>query len=95
MNDGAAMLGVERSLLGKRWRARLDDSMSGLTLAQAIDELEGQFPGISDRLLDDGGELRHFVNVYVNGEDVQFLDGLQTAIKGGDEVSIVPAVAGG
>ena len=65
------------------------------TLAQAIDELEGQFPGISDRLLDDGGELRHFVNVYVNGEDVQFLDGLQTAIKGGDEESIVPAVAGG
>ena len=65
------------------------------TLAQAIAELEGQFPGISDRLLDDGGELRHFVNVYVNGEDVQFLDGLQTAIKGGDEVSIVPAVAGG
>lgn len=65
------------------------------TLAQAIGELEGQFPGISDRLLDAGGELRHFVNVYVNGEDVQFLDGLQTAIKGGDEVSIVPAVAGG
>ena len=65
------------------------------TLAQAIAELEGHFPGISDRLLDDGGELRHFVNVYVNGEDVQFLDGLQTAIKGGDEVSIVPAVAGG
>ena len=48
-----------------------------------------------ERLLDDGGELRRFVNIYVNGEDVRFLDGLTTALKDGDEVSIVPAVAGG
>ena len=52
-------------------------------------------PGIKERLLDESGELRHFVNIYVNGEDVNFLQGLKTVISAGDEVSIVPAVAGG
>ncbi len=65
------------------------------TLGALIEELEAQYPGLRARLLDDTGELRRFVNVYVNGEDVRFLDGLGTAIKPGDEVSIVPAVAGG
>ena len=51
--------------------------------------------GLRERLMDDGGELRRFVNVYVNGEDVRFEQGLQTALSDGDEVSIVPAVAGG
>ena len=60
-----------------------------------VQSLEGAFPGMRERLLDDGGELRRFVNIYVNGEDVRFLDGLTTALKDGDEVSIVPAVAGG
>lgn len=60
-----------------------------------VTALEGAFPGMQERLLDDGGELRRFVNIYVNGEDVRFLDGLTTALKDGDEVSIVPAVAGG
>jgi len=65
------------------------------TLAEAIDRMEAQYPGIKDRLVDERGELRRFVNVYINGEDVRFLQGLQTALKQGDEVSIVPAVAGG
>ena len=65
------------------------------TLGEAIQQLESQFPGIRERLLDDTGELRRFVNIYVNGEDVRFLDGLSTSIKSGDELSIVPAVAGG
>ena len=65
------------------------------TLTDAVAELESQFPGIRERLIDQSGELRHFVNVYINGEDVQFLQGLETSIKSGDEVSIVPAVAGG
>ena len=65
------------------------------TLAQLIDALEGQFPGLRERLCDETGELRRFVNVYVNGEDVRFLSGLQTPINAGAEVSIVPAVAGG
>ncbi len=66
------------------------DDLSGVITA-----LESQYPGIKDRLLDEAGDMRYFVNVYLNGEDVRFLDGLQTAISDGDEVSIVPAVAGG
>ncbi|MBI4236069.1 MAG: MoaD/ThiS family protein [Chloroflexi bacterium] len=65
------------------------------TLAQALAALNDQFPGIRERLLNDSGQLHRFVNVYVNGEDVRFLKGLETALKEGDEVSIVPAVAGG
>ena len=65
------------------------------TLLEAIAELDGQYPGLRERLVDDTGELRRFVNVFVNGEDVRFLDGLDTTLKPGDEVSIVPAVAGG
>jgi molybdopterin synthase sulfur carrier subunit len=66
------------------------DSLSAL-----VDELEGAYPGMRERLLDEGGELRRFVNLFVNGEDVRFLQGLQTTLSDGDEVSIVPAVAGG
>ena len=65
------------------------------TLAAAVEGLEASFPGIKERICDDSGEIRRFVNVYVNGEDVRFLDNLQTPLKAGDEVSIVPAVAGG
>jgi molybdopterin synthase sulfur carrier subunit len=65
------------------------------TLAQLIDSLESQFPGLKERICDETGELRRFVNVYVNGEDVRFLDGLATTLDAGAEVSIVPAVAGG
>jgi len=67
----------------------------GETLAECIDSLESRFPGLRDRLCDETGELRRFVNVYINGEDVRFQSGLQTRLSGGDEVSIVPAVAGG
>ena len=65
------------------------------TLVECIEGLERQFPGMKERLYDDNGELRSFVNVYVNGEDVRFLNGLDTTLKPGDEVSVVPAVAGG
>ena len=64
-------------------------------LSQMIDRLESDYPGFKERLLDEEGELRYFVNIYVNGEDIRFDQGLNTAIKSGDEVSIVPAVAGG
>ena len=67
----------------------------GGSLAQLIETLEQQHPGLKERLCDETGELRRFVNVYVNGEDVRFLSGLETAIEAGAEVSIVPAVAGG
>jgi molybdopterin synthase sulfur carrier subunit len=71
------------------------DADGASTLGAAVELLEGQYPGLRERLLDDTGELRRFVNVYINGEDVRFLDGLGTPLKSGDEVSIVPAVAGG
>jgi molybdopterin synthase sulfur carrier subunit len=65
------------------------------TLAACIEGLESAYPGLKDRICDDTGELRRFVNIYINGEDVRFMDGLASALKSGDEVSIVPAVAGG
>lgn len=70
-------------------------SSDGGTLLACIDSLEEQYPGLKERLCDETGELRRFVNVYVNGEDIRFQEGLQTPLKPGDEVSIVPAVAGG
>ncbi|MDP9023318.1 MAG: MoaD/ThiS family protein [Actinomycetota bacterium] len=60
-----------------------------------IEQLEAAHPGFRERLLDDDGELRRFVNVFVRDEDVRFLDGLDTPVEDGDVVSIVPAVAGG
>lgn len=67
----------------------------GATLGELIDDLERQHPGLKERLLDENGEMRRFVNVYINQEDVRFKDGLKTALSEGDEVSIVPAIAGG
>jgi molybdopterin synthase sulfur carrier subunit len=70
-------------------------SAEGSNLGECIDALEAAFPGIKDRLCDEAGEVRRFVNIYIGGEDVRFLKGLDTPLKDGDEVSIVPAVAGG
>ena len=67
----------------------------GGTLGEMIEGLDREFPGLKARLCDESGELRRFVNVYVNGEDVRFQQGLETPLNGNDEVSIVPAVAGG
>ncbi|MBV2351055.1 MoaD/ThiS family protein [Synechococcus sp. HK05] len=60
-----------------------------------VDALDSRYPGLKGRLCDEGGKLRRFLNVYVNSEDIRFLDNQATALKDGDEVSIVPAVAGG
>ncbi len=67
----------------------------GGTILELLDSLEQDFPGIKARLCDDQGNLRRFINFYVNSEDIRFLDGQNTALNAGDEVSIVPAVAGG
>jgi len=67
---------------------------SGESLAAVFADLDVKYPGIRERLIDDGG-LRRFVNVYLNDEDVRFLAGLETVIADGDEVTILPAVAGG
>ncbi len=66
-----------------------------VNLSEMVDQLEIAYPGFRARLVDDNGELRYFVNIYINGEDVRFLQGLNTSTKSGDEISIVPAVAGG
>jgi molybdopterin synthase sulfur carrier subunit len=65
------------------------------TIGGAIQELQSRYPGIQDRLVDESGAVRRFVNVYVNEEDIRFLENLQTPLKDGDEVSIIPAIAGG
>lgn len=65
------------------------------TVGGAIEELEGKFPGIKERLVDEEGEIRRFVNVYVNEEDIRFLENQDTPLKEGDDISIIPAIAGG
>ena len=65
------------------------------TIGAAVEELEGKFPGIKERLVDEEGEIRRFVNVYVNEEDIRFLENQDTPLKDGDDVSIIPAIAGG
>jgi molybdopterin synthase sulfur carrier subunit len=67
----------------------------GASIAQIIEDLERRHPGIRERLLDDKGEIRRFVNIYLNGDDIRFLDALKSKVKDGDDVSIVPAIAGG
>lgn len=69
-------------------------SADGATVRAVIEDLEANHPGLKDRLLDDKG-VRRFVNLYVGDEDVRFLDGLDTELSDGDELSIVPAIAGG
>jgi molybdopterin converting factor small subunit len=79
-----------RTLTGGNEQVEVD----GSTLREVIDTMEKRHPGIRDRLLDDKG-VRRFVNIYVGDEDVRFLDGLETKLAAGTEISIVPAIAGG
>lgn len=67
----------------------------GANITEMIEGLNTAHPGLKDRLCDENGELRRFVNIYVNEEDIRFLKGKDAALKDGDEVSIVPAIAGG
>ena len=67
----------------------------GGNVRDLVDNLESQYPGIGERLLDENGELRRFINVFVGQEDIRFLDGLNTSVKVDEEVSIIPAIAGG
>jgi sulfur-carrier protein len=69
--------------------------ISASTVGAAITELQSRYPGIQERLLDESGAVRRFVNVYVNEEDIRFLQNQETPIKSGDEISIIPAIAGG
>lgn len=67
---------------------------SGVSLQEVVTSLDASYPGIADRIVDESG-LRRFINVYLNDEDVRFLDGLGTAVAAGDSITILPAVAGG
>ncbi len=67
----------------------------GTTVGALVADLDKRHPGIRDRICDETGAVRRFVNIFVNGEDIRFLQNLETAVKAGDEVSVVPAIAGG
>ena len=68
---------------------------TGTTINEIVESLEKQYPGLKERLCDERGELRRFVNVYLNDEDIRFAQGKATCVKDGDEISIIPAIAGG
>ena len=67
----------------------------GDTIESLIENLEANYPGIKERICDESGNVRRFVNIYLNDEDIRFLDGNATAVKDGDEISVIPAIAGG
>ena len=70
-------------------------SAEGETISDIINNLENQFNGIKDRICEANGTPRRFINIYINEEDIRFLEGEKTAVKDGDEISIIPAIAGG
>lgn len=80
-----------RAVTGGDTEAQVDEAT---TVGEVLDGLYDRYEGLRERISDDG-DLRRFVNVYVQGEDIRFLDGLETAVEDGDEVTILPAVAGG
>ena len=70
-------------------------SAEGETVSEIINNLENQFNGIKDRICEENGSPRRFINIYINEEDIRFLEGEKTIVKDGDEISIIPAIAGG
>jgi molybdopterin synthase sulfur carrier subunit len=68
---------------------------TGVDVQAVLNDLESKYPGLKERLCDDRGELRRFVNIYLNDEDIRFSHGKSTTVKDGDEISIIPAIAGG
>ena len=81
--------------LRKLTQNRSEITEDGGTIREVLINLEIHYPGIAERLTDEKGDLRRFINIYVNEEDIRFQEGLETKIKTGDEVSIIPAIAGG
>jgi len=81
--------------LQKITQNKAEVELSGSNIRELIDDLERNFPGIKERICDEKGKIRRFINIYVNEEDVRFLKQDQTSLKDGDEVSIIPAIAGG
>lgn len=81
--------------LQKLTQERSEVQAKGKDIRALIEDLEKDFPGIKERLCDEKGNLRRFINIYVNEEDIRFLQMDKTPLKDGDEVSIIPAIAGG
>jgi molybdopterin synthase sulfur carrier subunit len=80
-----------RRLTGGQARVQVD----GATILAVLEALDAQYPGFRERLFDEGGELKRFINIYVNDEEIRTLAGKVTAVKEGDRITIVPAMAGG
>ena len=80
-----------RKLTGSQAEVQID----AVSVGELVENLENAHAGIKEKLVDDSGEIRRYVNIYVNDEDIRFLDGKETELKEGDSVSIVPAIAGG
>jgi sulfur-carrier protein len=83
------------SPLRKLTNGKEEVTASGATVGELLASLETQFPGIKERICDDTGKVRRFVNIFANDEDIRFLANLETPVKEADEISIVPAIAGG
>lgn len=81
--------------LQKLTENKVEVDASGKTVAELIQNLDKKYPGIKERVCDEKGKIRRFVNIYLNEEDIRFLSKEETSLKDGDEVSIVPAIAGG
>jgi molybdopterin synthase sulfur carrier subunit len=81
--------------LRKLTNGKEEVAASGATVGDLIASLETQFPGIKERICDEAGKVRRFVNIFANDEDIRFLKNLETPVKESDEISIVPAIAGG
>ena len=81
--------------LRKLTQGKEEVTAAGGTVGALIANLEAQYPGIKERICDAGGQVRRFVNIFANDEDIRFLKNLETAVKDTDEISIVPAIAGG
>ncbi len=81
--------------LQKLTRNQSEVHVEGATVSEVIVQLEAHFPGVRERLCDDQGAVRKFVNLYLNDEDIRFMDGEQTEVNDGDELAIIPAIAGG
>ncbi len=81
--------------LQKLTQDKAEVELSAKTVQGLLDELERAYPGVKARICDEAGNIRRFVNIFLNEEDIRFLEKEKTALKDGDEVSIVPAIAGG
>jgi len=81
--------------LQKMTNNQAEVSVEGATVGEVIEKLNSTYPGLKERVCDESGKIRRFINIFVNEQDIRFLKKEETAVKDGDEVSIIPAIAGG